>query len=94
MDVTVWLAGALRPHAGGRTRVPVQVSPGTTVGGVLDRLFADAPSLARRVRDERGTLRRHVNVFVGTTNIRDAAGLDTPVGDGIEISVLPATSGG
>lgn len=94
MRVTVWLAGALRPHAGGRTRVPVQVNAGATVREVLDRLFAEVPELDLRVRDERGVLRRHVNVFVGATNIRDAARLDTPVGDGAEISVLPATSGG
>lgn len=94
MGVTVWLPGVLRQFTGGNARVDVDVSSAATVGAVLDRLERDFPALGRRIRDERGMVRRHVNVFVGTTNIRDAALLDTAVGDGDEISVLPATSGG
>jgi molybdopterin converting factor small subunit len=39
-------------------------------------------------------LRRHVNVFVGDTNVRDGAGLAEPLPDGSEIQVIPAVSGG
>ena len=52
------------------------------------------PAARRRLRDETGALRRHVNVFVGDTNIRDGAGLAEPLPDGAEIQVIPAVSGG
>lgn len=50
--------------------------------------------MARRLRDEAGMLRRHVNVFVGADNIRDLDGADTVVSDGAEVTLLPAVSGG
>jgi molybdopterin converting factor small subunit len=65
-----------------------------TIGAVLDALAAAHPAVGRRVRDEAGTLRRHVNVFVGADNARDLDAMDTVVPDGTEVSVLPAISGG
>lgn len=44
--------------------------------------------------DEAGRLRRHVNVFVGADNVRNLDGVDTLVPDGVEVSLLPAVSGG
>jgi len=61
---------------------------------VLDALGTTHPAIARRLRDEQGALRRHVNVFVGADNITDLAGVATPVPSGAEISLLPAISGG
>ncbi|MCX9192278.1 molybdopterin synthase sulfur carrier subunit [Carbonactinospora thermoautotrophica] len=92
MTVTVRLPSVLREFAGGRPTVAVP--DGATVGDVLDRLAADLPALERRIRDERGVIRRHVNVFVGETNVRDAAGLATSAPDGAEVVVIPAVSGG
>jgi sulfur-carrier protein len=46
------------------------------------------------VRDEQGTLRRHVNLFVGPTNIRDLDEQATTLRDGDEVAILPAVSGG
>jgi len=39
-------------------------------------------------------VRRHVNLFVNTTHVRDLAGLDTLLAAGDEIVILPAVSGG
>jgi molybdopterin converting factor small subunit len=62
-----------------------------TVGAVLSLV----PSgVRRRVLDERGTLRPHVNVFVGDTSIRETGQLDTPLRDGDEVFIIPAVSGG
>ncbi len=94
MTVTVRLPGVLREFAGGRPTVAIAVPDGATVGDVLDRLAADLPALERRIRGERGVIRRHVNVFVGETNVRDAAGLATSAPDGAEVVVIPAVSGG
>jgi sulfur-carrier protein len=74
--------------------VEVEVAWPTTLRTVLDTLAAAHPSVGRRVRDESGALRRHVNVFVGADNAKDLEGLDTPVPEGAEVSVLAAVSGG
>lgn len=94
LTVVVRLASALRPFADGAASVEVDVPPASTVATVLDALAALHPGIGRRVRDETGVVRRHVNVFVGEDNARDLAGVDTVVPDGVEVAVLPAVSGG
>lgn len=88
------LASALRPHAGGAARLSLDVTPPATVRSVLDAVATAHPPVARRLRDEAGALRTHVNIFVGAANVRDLGGLDAPVPEGAEVSVLPAVSGG
>ncbi|XVQ15165.1 ubiquitin-like small modifier protein 1 [Spirillospora sp. CA-255316] len=94
MNVTIRLPGALRDIAGARAAIPVEVPASATVGDALDALGRDLPAVGRRVRDERGALRPHVNVFLGATNIRDMAFLATPLSPGAEVYILPAVSGG
>jgi sulfur-carrier protein len=94
MAVTLRLPGVLREFAGGRRSVEVEVPDDATLGSVLDRLAAELPALERRIRDERGVLRRHVNVFVDAANVRDGELLATPVRPGAEVDVIPAVSGG
>lgn len=94
LTVVVHLAAALREHAGGASCVELDLPEPATVGAVLDALAAAHPAIGRRVRDEVGALRRHVNVFVGADNARDLDGSDTVVPAGAEVSVLPAVSGG
>jgi MoaD family protein len=96
VKVTVRLPSALRELARGEKAVVVEVDDdgSATVATVLDALAARWPAVERRIRDEAGVLRRHVNVFVGEANIRDGAGLAEPLSDGSEIQVIPAVSGG
>lgn len=94
MSVSVRLPAALADVVDGRRTVDVDVPAGATVGHVLDALVDGRPRLAWRVRDETGTLRRHVNVYVGDDDIRFAGGLATPVRDGDVVSVLPSVAGG
>lgn len=65
-----------------------------TVGAVLDAVAAAHPAVGRRVRDETGAVRRHVNVFVGADNVRRLDDVDTVVPEGVELTLLPAVSGG
>lgn len=94
LKVVVHLASALRQHAGGEACVELDLPAPVTVGAVLDAVSAAHPAVGRRVRDEAGTLRRHVNVFVGPDNARDLSGIDTVVPERAEVTVLPAVSGG
>lgn len=66
----------------------------TTVAAVLDALAVQHPVLERRIRDEQGRTRRHVNLFVETDNVRDRDGPATPMASGEQLSIIPAVSGG
>ncbi len=94
MKVHVRLAETLRPHADGAKVVELSFADGATVAEVLDALDVVHPAVGRRVRDETGAQRQHVNVFVGADNVRDLDGLATVVPPGVEVSILPAVSGG
>lgn len=67
---------------------------GATVADALSALAEAHPGLGRRVRDEQGQIRRHVNVFIGADDIRSLVGQQTTLIDGAELSILPAISGG
>lgn len=104
MEVIVRVPGALRPDSGGEGRITVSFDAGSapapgepgpvTLARVLDEVGARHPRLERRLRDERGDLRRYVNVFVDGEECRRLAGLATAVSDGAEVLVLPSVAGG
>jgi len=66
---------------------------GASVGEALDALYERYDGLRDRITED-GELRRFVNVYVGGEDIRFGEGLETPVGDGDEITILPAVAGG
>ena len=61
---------------------------------VLDGLFERHEELRERIADDDGSLRRFVNVYVAGEDIRFLDGLETPVVDGAELTILPAVAGG
>ena len=67
---------------------------GGTVQELVDRLEADYPGMRERLFDETGALRRFVNVYVNGEDVRFLQGLETPLGDGNEVSIVPAVAGG
>lgn len=96
-QVQVRVPASLRGYTGGRPVVDVDIAAlggAPTVGTLLDHLATVHPDLERRVRDEQRRLRRHVNVFVGTENVRDLREQGTPVTGGDEVAIIPAVSGG
>jgi molybdopterin converting factor small subunit len=93
VTVRVRLPGVLAEHAGGQRSLTLDPSP-ETVGQLLDALEGRHPRLSRRLRDETGALRRHVNVFVDGENVRAASGLETRLGPDAEVQVLPSVAGG
>jgi sulfur-carrier protein len=93
MSVQVVLPGVLADLAGGSRHLDVEPR-GATVGDLLDSLAVTHPLLARRIRDETGSVRRFVNVYVDGEDVRFQAGLDTAVRDGGVVEVLPSVAGG
>ena len=90
-NVTIHVFGQLREYCGGAKELPVSAS---TVRGVLEHLERTEPLLYRNLCDETGKVRRHLNVFVNTENVRDLAGVDTTLVAGDIVTFLPAVSGG
>jgi MoaD family protein len=90
MAVHVKIPTQLRSATDGEAVAAVQ---GTTVGEVLDALYERYSELRSRIAED-GGLRRFVNVYVGGEDIRFLEGLDTPVADGDEVTILPAVAGG
>ncbi|KHL18943.1 molybdopterin converting factor small subunit [Mumia flava] len=91
MSVSVRIPTILRTYTKGDSEVSVE---GDTVASVIDALESDYPGIKARVVDETGALRRFVNVYVGTEDIRFADGLDTAIPAGQQVSIIPAVAGG
>ena len=88
--IDVKLPTLLRGHAGDRPQVQGE---GGSLGELLDDLERRYPGLTRGLRDDRG-LQRHVNVYVNGEDVRYTGGLDTALGKGDTVSILPAVAGG
>jgi len=71
----------------------VQVA-GATARQVLESLERECPGMQSRICDERGEMRRFVNLFLNEEDIRQLKGLDSPVRDGDVLSIVPAIAGG
>jgi molybdopterin synthase sulfur carrier subunit len=88
---TVHIPTPLRKLTQGKEEVPAQ---GKTVGDLISDLERNFPGIKERLCDEKGQLRRFVNVFHNNEDIRFLQNLDTPVKDSDEISIVPAIAGG
>jgi molybdopterin converting factor small subunit len=73
---------------------PAETVDGASVRGVLEAYFARHPRVRTYVLDEQGALRQHVVIFVSGKQVRDRSHLADPVGDGDDIWVMQALSGG
>jgi molybdopterin synthase sulfur carrier subunit len=85
--VRVCLRQPLKRLAGDRAEHALE---GSTVGELLGELEREQPPLGGWILDERGHIRRHINVFVNG----ERGDQDTAVSAGDRVDVLPAISGG
>ncbi len=61
---------------------------------LLDALESSFPGIKARLCDDQGELRRFVNFYVNSEDIRFLDGKDTALNDGDEVSIVPAVAGG
>ena len=92
MSVVIHLSGYLKPFSGGETEIALD-SDFATVADVLDSLWLRHRALRDRVLTETGEIRQHVNVFVGSNDVKRLKGLQTAVMTS-EIHIFNAVSGG
>ena len=67
---------------------------GETVAEIVAALDERHPGLAAYLVDERGSLRKHVNIFLGQELIHDRKQLSDAVGEDDQIFIFQALSGG
>jgi molybdopterin synthase sulfur carrier subunit len=79
--------GPLKTLAGGQGQHKLD---GETIVAVIAQLEDQHPPVRGWILDERGSIRRHINVYVNG----ERGGEQTPVGPDDRIDVLPAISGG
>ncbi len=90
MAIDVRIPTILRTYTGGEKAVSGE---GKTLAELIDNLESDHPGIKERLIDG-SELRRFVNVYVNDEDVRFTGGLETEVGDGDEVVVLPAVAGG
>ena len=81
----------LRPSVGGEKEVRAD---GDDVGSVLRALADHHPDLSSQLFAADGSLNRYVNVYLNDEDVRVLGGLDTQVGAGDVLNILPAMAGG
>jgi molybdopterin converting factor small subunit len=81
----------LRPSVGGEREVQ---AAGADVGAVLRELAAAHPATQPQLFGADGQLNRYVNVYLNDEDVRVLQGLDTAVGEGDTLVILPAMAGG
>lgn len=91
MGVTVYIPTPFRRATNNRDRVEVTAS---SVGGLLDELERSYGALKGLVRDDRGEVHHHVNIYVNKEAIESLQGLRTPLKEGDEVTIIPALAGG
>ena len=88
---TIKIPPVLRPSVGGEKEVS---APGDNVGDVLRGLATAHPATQTQLFSAEGQLNRYVNVYLNDEDVRVLDGLDTAVGQGDVLVILPAMAGG
>jgi molybdopterin synthase sulfur carrier subunit len=91
MAITVRIPTPLRTLTGGADEVAIE---GGTVGEVIDNLEKKHPGLKERLCDDKGAVRRFVNIYANEEDIRFLDNLQTTVKAGDSVSIVPAIAGG
>lgn len=89
--IKVRIPTPLRPLTKGQGEVEAK---GGNIDEMIKHLDAAHPGIKDRLCDEKGELRRFVNIYVNEEDIRFLKGKDTTLKDGDEVSIVPAIAGG
>jgi molybdopterin synthase sulfur carrier subunit len=88
---TIRIPPVLRPSVGGERELSAD---GDSVEEILRAVVSDHPATATQLFTADGELNRYVNVYLNDEDVRVLDGLQTAVGDGDTLVILPAMAGG
>lgn len=91
MAAVLRIPTVLRAAMGGATTVDVE---GATIGEVLNGLTVTYPAIKGQLLNDDGTLHRFLNVYINDDDVRYLGGVEAPVANEDEITLLPAVAGG
>ena len=89
--IKVRIPTPLRPLTKGQGEVEATAA---NISEMIETLNSVHPGLKDRLCDDKGELRRFVNIYVNEEDIRFLNGKDTSLKDGDEVSIVPAIAGG
>lgn len=91
MTVQVLIPTPLQKYTDNQASVSAEAASVAELVTALESMF---PGLVGRLRDETGTLRRFLNFYVNSEDIRFLNNDSTPLNHGDEVSIVPAVAGG
>jgi len=91
MPVNIKIPASLRKFVGGSDTIEVE---GQNVREALDGLDAAHPGIKAKLCDDSGNVRRFINIYANSEDIRFLENLDTGLDDGAELQIVPAIAGG
>ena len=91
MSITVRIPTVMRNHT--ESKATVECS-GSSIKEVLDDLLSQYAGLSDVIYDSEVSLHKYVNIYVADDDIRYIGGLEAPVKDGDDVTLLPAVAGG
>ena len=91
MAVKVLVPTALQQFTENRSVLECSAS---NISGLLNSLEESCPGIKARLCDDKGDLRRFLNFYVNSEDIRFLEGAETTLNDGDEVSIVPAVAGG
>jgi molybdopterin synthase sulfur carrier subunit len=89
--IKVRIPTPLRPLTKGQGEVEAKAA---NIVEMIDTIDRAHPGIKDRLCDDKGELRRFVNIYVNEEDIRFLKGKETSLKDGDEVSIVPAIAGG
>ncbi|MBL0713329.1 MAG: MoaD/ThiS family protein [Desulfosarcina sp.] len=90
MAVMIRIPGSLKSWLDGKTELICQ---GENVSDCIDYLDQKFPGVKSKLLDQDGNI-SNILIFLNGDNLRNLGGLQTPVNDSDEISMIPLFAGG
>ncbi len=91
MSVQIKIPASLRKFVANQDTVSVD---GVDVRQALDALESAHPGIKSKLCDDSGNVRRFINIYANSEDIRFLDNLETRLVDGAELQIVPAIAGG
>ncbi len=88
---TVRFPAVMKYYVNNQTEFSISAS---TAGELIDKIVEEYPTVRFHLVDSEGKLRKHFNVFINGTHIRDLSGLETPLHETDKVILMASAAGG